>query len=97
MPKETTGYYWQTKMHINAGDRFMLLQHCPELNICRQQVTLRKGYRVIEVLHFFADETEAGDPTYSLKEILLEAAYRKTLRERDALEQEIGEAPNATT
>jgi hypothetical protein len=81
-------YYWQLKMHLNGGDRHTRLEDCPELGICRQTVIQRKGYRIIEQLHFFADETKADDPVYTLKEILLEAEYRKAIREQDAVELE---------
>lgn len=81
-------YYWQLRSHINGGDRHIRVEQCPELGICRQTVTLRKGWRIVEQLHFFADETATDDPVYSLREILREAEYRKALREQDALELE---------
>lgn len=81
-------YHWQTAMHLNMGDQFVLLQRCPELGICKQTTTQRKGYRVLEEVHFFANENGPDDPTYTLKEILVEAEYRKALQERDAIEQE---------
>ncbi len=74
-------YHWQTVFHLNAGDRFIRVDRCPELGFCRQTTTLRKGYRVVEQFCFFDGENHEGDPTYTLCEALVEAEYRKAVRE----------------
>jgi hypothetical protein len=84
-----SNYYWQLSRHLNLGDRRISVERCPELQICKQVVSERgkQGWRS-ETLYFFENETEADDPTYTLKELLVEAEYRKALRERDAIEVE---------
>lgn len=84
-------YYWTTTFHLRDSSGSLLLQTCHDLGICKQVTTARPGYQVIQRIYYFAGESGEDDPTYTLKEILAEAEYRKALRERDQIEAEEGE------
>jgi general stress protein 26 len=85
-----TDYCWETSMHLNLGDQRILVQRCSALEICKQTTSQRikkQGWRS-QTIYFFEGESDPDYPTYTLKELLVEAEYRKALRERDLIEQE---------